>query len=152
MHVSWWPRSCSRATLFAPHSCPGTVLSCVLQSVTNHLLSLGKKTQKLAPWSCSRSLSWLEFTASFDVYAYITSRCSCQDHVLVEVIYHPPKACSKQLRTTCRSRKVRDQHRWQEPSQQGPRSPLDILLTNTGLPLNNGVCQGMPPRRCVTSE
>lgn len=99
----------------------------------------GKKKQKLAPWSCSSSLSWLEFTASFDVYQYITSRCSCQDHVLVKVIYHPPKAYSKQLHTTCRSRKIRDQHRWQEPSQRGPRSPLDILLTNTGLPLSNCV-------------
>lgn len=152
MHVVWWLWSCSGATLLAPHSCPGTVLSWVLQSLTNHLLSLGEKRQKLAPWSCSSSLSWLEFTASFDVYQYITSRCSCQDHVLVKVIYNPPKAYSKQLHTTCRSRKIRDQHRWQEPSQRGPRSPLDILLTNTGLPLSNCVCQGMPPRRCVTPE
>lgn len=142
-----------RGNPFRSSQLPGaqfSAVSCRALQITFCLW--GEKNQKLAPWTCSRSLSWLEFTASFDVYLYITSRCSCQDHVLVEVIYHLPKAYFKQLRTTCRSRKSRDQHRWQEPSQQDPKSLLDILLTNTGLPLNNGVCQGMPPRRCVTSE
>lgn len=149
--MSWWLGSCSGAALLTAHSCPCTFLSCIPQSITNHLLSL-KKKQNLAPWSCSSSLSWLEFATSFDVYQYITTQCSCQDHVLVEVIYHPPKAYSKQLPTTCRGQKIRDQHRWQDPRQQGPRSPLDILLTNTGQPLRSCVCQGMLPRRCVTLE
>lgn len=53
----------------------------------------------------SSSLSCLEFTTSFDVHQYITTRCLCQEHVLVGVIHQPSKAHSKQLPTTCRGLK-----------------------------------------------
>lgn len=50
--------------------------------------------------------NFLEFTTSFDVYQYITTQCSCQNHVSVRVIYRLPKTYSKQLLTACKGRKI----------------------------------------------